>query len=48
MTALLRVLAAAGGVVLVVLMVSDAISTLIVTRGRTGLWRPTRLWYTGT
>jgi hypothetical protein len=39
---------AAAGAVLILVMVSDAISTLIVTQGRTGLWRPTRLWYAGT
>jgi hypothetical protein len=29
-------------------MVSDAVSTLVVTQGRTAVWRPTRLWYEGT
>jgi hypothetical protein len=41
-------LAVAGGAVLIVVMVSDAISTLIVTQGRSSPWRPTRLWYAGT
>ena len=40
-----RALATLGGITLVVLMLSDAIGTLIVTRARTGRWRPTRLWY---
>jgi hypothetical protein len=48
MTGSLWPLAVTGGVVLIVLVVSDAISTLIVTQGRSSLWRPTRLWYTGT
>ena len=29
-------------------MLSDAVSTLVVTQGRTAAWRPTRLWYEGT
>jgi len=33
---------------LVLLVVSDAVATLVVTQGRTGLWRPTRLWYAAT
>jgi hypothetical protein len=45
MTEFLRVLAAAGGVVLIVGMLSDAVATLIVTQGSTALWRPTRLFY---
>ncbi len=48
MTSSLQPLVVTGGVLLVLIMVSDAISTLIVTQGRTSLWRPTRLWYTGT
>ncbi|MGA8014988.1 MAG: hypothetical protein WCB85_03620 [Candidatus Dormiibacterota bacterium] len=38
-------LAILGGAVLVLLMLTDAIGTLIVTRARSGRWRPTRLWY---
>jgi hypothetical protein len=45
MTESLRVLAAAGGVLLIVLMLSDAVATLIVTQGSSGWWRPTRLFY---
>ena len=41
-------LAVAGGATLVVLALSDAIGTLIVTRGRTGPWRPARVWYATT
>lgn len=41
-------LAVAGGAVLVLVILSDAIATLIVTRGRTGRWRPARLWFTAT
>jgi len=37
-----------AGAVLVLTMVSDAITTLIVTRGRSAAWRPTRIWYSGT
>jgi hypothetical protein len=33
---------------LVVVVVSDAVATLVVTQGRSGVWRPTRLWYWGT
>ena len=40
--------AVAGGVIVIVLIVSDAIGTLIITQGRTSPWRPTRLWYQGT
>ena len=40
--------AVAGGVVVVVAVVSDAVATLVVTQGRSGLWRPTRLWYAAT
>ncbi len=48
MTETLRIVAAAGGVVLIVGMLSDAIATLIVTQGSSGLWRPTRLFYAAT
>src|SRR5580700_3725286 len=48
MTETLRVFAAVGGVVLIVGMLSDAVATLIVTQGQSGLWRPTRLFYAAT
>jgi hypothetical protein len=44
----MRALAVVAGAVLVIAMVSDAVSTLVVTQGRSALWRPTRLWYFGT
>jgi hypothetical protein len=40
--------AIAAGAILVIAMVTDAVSTLVVTQGRSALWRPTRLWYVGT
>jgi hypothetical protein len=43
-----RTLALAGGVALVLLILADSIATLIVTRARTAPWRPTRLWYATT
>ena len=48
MTETLRIAAATGGVVLIVAMLSDAVATLIVTQGSSGLWRPTRLFYAAT
>ena len=48
MTETLRIVAAVGGVVLIVGMLSDAVATLIVTQGTSGLWRPTRLFYAAT
>ena len=44
----LHVLSVLGGAAIVVVVVSDAVSTLIVTQGRSGRWRPTRLWYAST
>lgn len=44
----IRALAALGGAALVLTMISDAVATLITTRGRAAPWRPTRLWYTFT
>lgn len=41
-------IAAAAGLIIVALTLSDAVGTLIVTRGRTGPWRPTRVWYATT
>jgi hypothetical protein len=43
-----RVVAAVGGVVLIVGMLSDAVATLIVTQGTSGVWRPTRIFYAAT
>jgi hypothetical protein len=48
MTELARSLAVAGGALIVVSVISDAVGTLIVTQGRSGVWRPTRLWYAST
>jgi hypothetical protein len=48
MTEVLRALALVGGAAVVLLIVADAIGTLIMTRGRAAAWRPTRLWYTAT
>ena len=48
MSELGRVVAAVGGVVLIVVILSDAVATLIVTQGSSGLWRPARLYYAAT
>jgi hypothetical protein len=48
MTEPLRALALVGGAAVVLLILADAIGTLIVTRGRAAAWRPTRLWYSTT
>lgn len=48
MTGSLQLAGLMGGVLLILTVVSDAIGTLIVTQGRSSLWRPTRLWYAGT
>ncbi|MBV8463776.1 MAG: hypothetical protein JO368_10805 [Acidimicrobiales bacterium] len=45
MSEFLRVLAVVGGGLLVLSIVGDAVSTLVVTQGRTGAWRPTRIWF---
>jgi hypothetical protein len=39
--------ALAGGVVVLV-VVTDAVGTLVVTQGRSARWRPTRIWYAST
>jgi hypothetical protein len=44
----MRTLAVALGAVVVVAVVSDAVATLVVTQGRSAMWRPGRLWYVGT
>ena len=41
----MRAVAVIAGTLLILIVVSDAISTLIVTQGRTAAWRPTRIWY---
>ncbi len=48
MTDVLRLLSLVVGAVLVLLILADAIGTLIVTRARAARWRPTRLWYEAT
>jgi hypothetical protein len=44
----MHVLGTLAGGLLVLVVVSDAVGTLVVTQGRSAPWRPTRLWYTGT
>src|SRR5215471_993385 len=44
----MRILAVVLGAVVVVTVVSDAIGTLVVTQGRSAVWRPARLWYAAT
>ncbi len=48
MDQLSRVVACAGGALVVVVVLADALGTLVVTQGRSGRWRPTRAWYAGT
>ena len=48
MANLARVLAGVAGAAVVLLVITDAVATLVVTQGRTAPWRPTRLWLTGT
>jgi hypothetical protein len=45
MTETLRVIATLAGAALIVGILSDAVATLIVTQGSSGVWRPTRLFY---
>ncbi len=45
MTDISNLLELIAGTVLVILIVCDAVGTLIVTQGQSGPWRPTRLWY---
>jgi hypothetical protein len=47
MTAL-KVLSIVVGAFFVLAVISDAVGTLVVTQGRSGPWRPTRIWYAGT
>jgi hypothetical protein len=44
----LHVLSALAGALLVLVILSDALGTLVVTQGRSAPWRPTRIWYSGT
>jgi len=44
----LNALAALAGALLVLMVLSDAVGTLMVTRGLPGRWRPTRIFYRGT
>ena len=48
MSEFLRVVAAVGGVLLIVGMLTDAVATLIVTQGVSSFWRPTRIFYAST
>jgi hypothetical protein len=43
-----HVLSGLAGSCIVLLVVSDAVGTLVVTQGRSGPWRPTRIWYAST
>jgi hypothetical protein len=43
-----HVLSGLAGVLIVLIVVSDAVGTLIVTQGRSAPWRPTRIWYANT
>ena len=45
---MIRPLVLVAGALLVLLILADAVGTLIVTRARTARWRPTRLWYAST
>jgi hypothetical protein len=38
----------AGGALLVLLTMGDAVATLVLTGGESAPWRPTRVWYQGT
>jgi hypothetical protein len=43
-----HILSILAGVVLVLIIVSDAVGSLVATHGRSAPWRPTRLWYAST
>jgi hypothetical protein len=45
MTEFGRIVATVGGALLIIAILSDAVATLIVTVGDSGVWRPTRLYY---
>jgi hypothetical protein len=44
----LRILSIIAGALVVLIVLSDAVGTLVVTQGRSAPWRPTRLWYAST
>lgn len=44
----MHLLSSIAGALLVLIVVSDAVGTLIVTQGRSAPWRPTRIWYAST
>ena len=44
----MHILGILTGSCIVLVVVSDAVGTLIVTQGRSALWRPTRIWYATT
>ncbi|HXW34574.1 MAG TPA: hypothetical protein VEJ87_08335 [Acidimicrobiales bacterium] len=46
--AAVKTLSVVAGIVVVLIVVSDAVETLVVTQGRRAPWRPTRIWYAGT
>jgi hypothetical protein len=41
----MHILSALAGALLILVVASDAVGTLVVTRGRSAPWRPTRIWY---
>ncbi|MGH9122925.1 MAG: hypothetical protein ACRDYC_13445 [Acidimicrobiales bacterium] len=45
MSETIHVLSVVAGTLMVLAVVSDAVGTLVVTHGRSGPWRPTRIWY---
>jgi hypothetical protein len=44
----MHALCALVGALLVLIVISDAVGTLVVTQGRSARWRPTRIWYAST
>lgn len=48
MTDTLHALSVIAGTIVVLVILSDAVTTLVVTQGRSAPWRPTRLWYAST
>jgi hypothetical protein len=44
----MRPLACLAGVIIVLVIITDAVATLVVTQAHNALWRPTRLWYAST
>src|SRR6516162_4216105 len=45
---IVHALSALAGALLVLVVIADAVGTLVVTQGRSAPWRPTRIWYTTT